>query len=202
MLVWQRRGVVKSYFGYAQKGGPFSKRGFPMCLSNLHLALITSTTALSLSLASSIIIISNNCQELFDFGSQLLICTLHKALGIDLQQKDQVDRIQEYCSLMIRISWIVKSRTLWRKKQQNFWANLLHGSTTPWSTVGISASTHLPPRPIPGREKEEREIYLFAYLKENFQNSKREKLEDINQSRHSWWSVATRTKLTEAAACN
>ena len=35
-----------------------------------------------------------------------------------------------------------------------------------------------------------------------FQNSKREKFGGNNQSRHPWWSVATRTKLTEAAACN
>ena len=28
------------------------------------------------------------------------------------------------------------------------------------------------------------------------------KFREHNQSRHPWWSVATRTKLTEAAACN
>ena len=40
----------------------------------------------------------------------------------------------------------------------------LHGGTAPWSTVGLSASTHLPPCPIPGREKEEREIYPFNLI--------------------------------------
>ena len=29
----------------------------------------------------------------------------------------------------------------------------LHGGTTPWSAVGVSASTHFQPRPIPGWEK-------------------------------------------------
>ena len=32
----------------------------------------------------------------------------------------------------------------------------LHGGTTPWSAVGISASTHLQPRPIPGWEKKKK----------------------------------------------
>ena len=85
----------------------------------LILADITNTTALSLE--SSIIIISNNYQELFDFGSH----TFTKAVGIDIQRKDLVDRIQQYCSRRIRISWIVKSRTLWKKGAETKAAKLL-----------------------------------------------------------------------------
>ena len=39
-----------------------------------------------------------------------------------------------------------------KHKYQKF----LHGGTTPWSAVGISASTHFQPRPIPGWEKKKR----------------------------------------------
>ena len=115
----EQAGGGQKLFWPCPKTRTILKRGLP------YVALITSTTALSLSLASSIIIISNNCQELFDFGSQLLIRTLHKALGIDLQQKDLVDRIQQHCSLMIRMSWIVKSRTLWKKGAETKAAKLL-----------------------------------------------------------------------------
>ena len=33
----------------------------------------------------------------------------------------------------------------------------LHGGTTPWSAVGVSASTHFQPRPIPEQEKDKSE---------------------------------------------
>ena len=92
-------GGGQKLFWLCPKRRTIFKKGLPYVALKFEFgSFITSTTALSLT--SSIITISNNYKELFDFGSH----TFTKALVIDLQQKDLVDRLQQYCSLMIRIS--------------------------------------------------------------------------------------------------